>query len=159
MKLQLGDKIHRHVQNFHNYFKQGNLSWLAAGNELIELKRLRVWAVDGSESRSWREWVDKSLLISGNTADRLIRTAERFGDILLKNPTYADTDPSKLELIPSSVGQTEELLGWIERARNLSVRQLKDEIADSRGLVTTDDHEHEWVLIQRCKICGIRRIE
>jgi hypothetical protein len=155
MKLAVGTKIHQHVENFHRFFKEGNVSWLRAGQELIALKRLEAWKIDGSESKSWREWTEKSLLISGTTADRLIRISERYGAILESHPVYADCDPTKLEIIPSTDGQ-EELLSWIEKARNLSVRQLKDEIRESKNLVATDVclHDGEMEMFQRCKTCG-----
>jgi hypothetical protein len=154
-QLKVGAKIHQHITDFHRFFKEGNVSWLRAGQELIALKRLEVWKFE--EAKSWREWTDKSLLISGTTADRLIRISERYGAILESHPVYADCDPTKLEIIPSTDGQ-EELLSWIEKARNLSVRALRDEIRETKGLPATDDHEHKWVLIQRCQICGIKYI-
>jgi hypothetical protein len=155
MKLQLGTKIHTHVQNFHKFFKEGNINWLLAGRELIELKRLECWRKDGSEARSWREWTDKALLISGTTADRLIRISEKYGEVLESNPVYADVDPTKLDLIPSSINGREQLLEWIEKARNLSVRALKDECADFSGGVASDTCLHlEVRTVSICKKCG-----
>jgi hypothetical protein len=55
MKLAVGTKIHNHIEAFHRFFKEGNISWLRAGRELIALKRLEPWKTDGSETRNWRE--------------------------------------------------------------------------------------------------------
>jgi hypothetical protein len=157
MKLAVGTKIHNHIEAFHRFFKEGNVSWLRAGRELIILKRLEVWKNDGTDGNSWREWTEKSLLISGTTADRLIRIADRYGAIMDANPVYADVDMTKLELLPDSSNDgQEELLAWIEKARNLSVRALKDEIRETKGKVATDVclHNGELETFNRCTACG-----
>ena len=157
MKLAVGTKIHNHIEAFHRYFKEGNVSWLRAGRELIALKRLEVWRVDGSESKSWREWTEKSLLISGTTADRLCRISERYGLLMDENPAYADCDPTKLDMLPDlSNDGREVLLEWVEKCRNLSCRALKDEIAETKGKIATDVclHNGEMEPFNRCKICN-----
>lgn len=159
MKLAIGTKIHKHVEAFHRFFKEGNVSWLRAGRELIILKNMEVWKVDGSMAHNWRTWVDHCLLISGTTADRLIRISDKYGKIIDENPAYADCDPTKLDMIPnlSSDGR-DDLLEWVEKCRNLSCRALKDEITESKknGQIATDVclHDGEMEPFNRCKICN-----
>lgn len=156
--LTKADRYHEVMQQWKQATHSLGTGFIIMGKCLSELKREQLWKLDGNQNITFRYWVEGELKICYSQAMRLIQVYERVGKYL-DNPDLQGIDIYKIVLLlPHMKGKTDdEVITMLYDAKECSVRALKNNILEQKGLPTTDTCDHSkygqiiWCQCENCK--------
>lgn len=149
----------------------GQLSFLNAGKLLTEIKKQRTFLAERHDmTGTWTDFIRSTdIPLPGDTLSSKIRTAQvlmKVYDFFIasekvdySNETFAEIGYSKLNLIISPItAKPEEAAEWIERAKEMSYKELQLAIKNN-GLTIEEeaDCKHDnikKVSFWKCEDCG-----
>ena len=157
--VALGKELFERKQGIASGLMDAKKGFLVAGMHLMVIKQKKLYRTEGAHAISFAYWVENELGISKATAYQLIEVYEKFGD-LLGEPEFAQIEYSKAAALTcmvkpgATVQEREELLIM---AKDQSVRGLKDNIREKKGLTTSDECQHpadQQEVWNKCKCCN-----
>lgn len=168
---QLATKHRELKEELRKSLLMGQLSFLNAGKLLAEIKTNKTYLTEREDlGGSWTDFIkDTDLAIPGDTLSSRIRIAQilmnvynffvKSQDLNYSNETYAQIGYSKLNLIMSPIRTDKKNADeWIEKAKNLSFKDLQIEIKNIGGTMEDDFNcEHKdlkRVVFWKCEDCG-----
>jgi uncharacterized membrane protein len=129
--------------------------FLIMGRVLSVIKKEQLWRLDNI-SLTFRQWVENELKICYSQAMRLIQVYNDAGKWLEK-PEFKGIDIYKVVLLlPHMKNKSEkEIEDLFHQAKTLKVNDIRNNLREAKGLVTTDNCDHEDTeLWNRCKKCN-----
>ena len=173
--IKLNEKHSKYVQDLKKALILGQLNFLRAGKMLYKIREEKTYeAEDAAHKWTWDDFLERrtDLPLPGSTyegqkrnAQRLIRLYQLFiVKLTKKEEELAEIGYSKLNLIATPIEKSKEkerdnvVAEWLEKAKNLTVRDLYAEIKSENAPIGTGlecGHELErlmWV----CPICGAK---
>lgn len=159
LKEEVGEELHRRKLAIRDGLLDAKNGFLAAGKQLMVIKQKKLYRLEGNHIISFAHWVENELGISKATAYQMIEVYEKFGDIL-GEPEYDQIEYSKAAALTcmvkpgATVQEREELLMM---AKDQSVRGLKDNIREKKGLTTSDECQHpadQQEVWNKCRACS-----
>lgn len=139
------------------HYLRGAENYLIVGCLLKQSKNAADWRRDGI-ANGFFEWVEKELKISRSNAQRMIVIWEAVKPFISKHRNLVlSIDFAKLAEIAWIIKGADEqkALEWLHMAKENTVKDLKENIKESKGLPTKDTcANHEWEQWVKCIKCG-----
>jgi hypothetical protein len=147
------------LNDWEKVYHKGNMyelgGCLLQGKALVNINVGNCWLEVGC--KSFEHYCREVLGIGKSTAHNKMQMFETLNDYYEKHPELKDTAPTRIvRLLPHLTEENrDELLAMAHDVP--SAKDFENNISNLNGKPGTDEcTDHVWVIIKRCKICGLK---
>jgi hypothetical protein len=138
-----------------NCKKRSVLGFLGIGKALSIINKNDLWRFSDS-CTSFSSYVENVQKIKKSWAYSLVTVYERFSPILLAHEDLKTVEVTRLVRLLPFV-QEDNIEELAHSAALLPAKAFDDQVRQLSGKTPQDTcEEHDWVIIKRCKICGLK---
>lgn len=145
------DKVFSIVQEIHQTQARICTDFIRIGKLLCEVQDERLHGDWASHCLTFDDFL-ADIGLKRTSAYNAIRVYRQFGHL---DTTGIPMD-RLVTLAPLKLESDQQKIEWLEKARELPSRGLKDEIRERRGEVAVDVCEHyRQIMLHKCEECGL----
>jgi len=145
------DKVFSIVQEIHQVQARICTDFIRIGKLLCEVQDERLHGDWASHCLTFDDFL-ADIGLKRTSAYKAIRVYRQFGHL---DTTGIPMD-RLVTLAPLKLETDEEKIEWLEKAKELPSRGLRDEIRERRGEVAVDVCEHyRQIMLHKCEECGL----